>query len=152
MRKYARTNSGAGAVGRPAVAGRAPFSADSMQTKRLLVSAVLLVAVCIAYANHFGNSFHFDDFHAVVNNPAIRSLANIPSFITAVKTSSVLPSTRAGRPLVTTSFAIDYWLGGGLKPFAFHATTFLLYLLQIAVMFSLFERLFYMAAPPPDYR
>jgi protein O-mannosyl-transferase len=150
MRKYARVNSGV--VGRPAVAGRARFSADSMQTKRHLVAAVLLAAVCLAYVNHFDNSFHFDDFHAVVNNPAIRSLANIPSFITDVKTSSVLPSNRAWRPLVTTSFAIDYWLGGGLKPFAFHATTFLLYLLQIAVMFTLFERLFDMARPAQSNR
>ncbi len=144
MRESVRVRSGAS---RRPVVMPASISAKATQSKRYLVSAVILLAVCVAYANHFGNSFHFDDFHSVVNNTAIQSLANIPHFITDVKTSSILPSNRAWRPLVTTSFAIDYWIGGGLKPWAFHATTFLLYLLQIAVMFALLERLFDMARP-----
>lgn len=114
---------------------------------RQRVAAVLLVAVCAAYVNHFGNGFHFDDFHAVNNNPAIRSLTNLPAFFTDVTTSSVLPSNRAWRPLVTASFAFDYWMGGGLNPVAFHAVTFLLYLLQVSLLFLLFERMFELARP-----
>ena len=56
------------------MAGRARPSADSMQTKRHLVAAVLLAAVCLAYVNHFDNSFHFDDFHA---NGAHRRIVHI---------------------------------------------------------------------------
>ena len=45
-----------------------------------LGSALLLVAVLAAYANHFHNSFHFDDAHTVENNAAIRDMRNIPLF------------------------------------------------------------------------
>ena len=34
----------------------------------------LFLALLAAYSNHFGNGFHFDDAHAVVENPAIRTL------------------------------------------------------------------------------
>ena len=42
--------------------------------------ALLAIALVTAYANHFQNSFHFDDAHTVVNNAAIRELRNIPLF------------------------------------------------------------------------
>lgn len=119
--------------------------------RRLLLLAVLL-AVSAAYANHFHNGFHFDDFHTVTGNPAIVSLANFQRFFTDVTTSSNLPQNRAWRPLVTASLAFDYWLGKGLNPVAFHAGTFLLFLLQIAVMFWLFERLCNLARPDPANR
>jgi protein O-mannosyl-transferase len=109
--------------------------------------ALLLLFICAVYANHFENSFHFDDAHAVTDNPSIRSLQNIPSFFTDASTFSVLPANRAWRPLVSTSLALDYWLAGGLKPVAFHLSTFLWYLIQIALMFFLFERLFDLAFP-----
>jgi len=32
------------------------------------------------YANHFHNSFHFDDAHTIETNAAIRDLRNIPQF------------------------------------------------------------------------
>lgn len=28
----------------------------------------------IAYANHFQNGFHFDDVHAIVDNPSVRDV------------------------------------------------------------------------------
>ena len=37
-----------------------------------LGGALLLVAILAVYANHFHNSFHFDDAHTIVNNAAIR--------------------------------------------------------------------------------
>src|SRR5690349_7330762 len=106
-------------------------------TKILL--GIALAAVLLAYSNHFRNSFHFDDSHAVTDNPYIRDLRNIPRFFTDAQTFSTLPANRAYRPVVSTSLAVDYWLAGGLNPFWYHLSTFVWYLLQLGLMYFLFE-------------
>lgn len=98
-----------------------------MRNKHILLLAVLL-AVCVAYANSFQNSFHYDDFHTITDNPAVRSLRNVPRFFTDATTFSVLPANRTYRPIVSTTLALDYALGHGYKPFWFHFSTFLFFL------------------------
>jgi tetratricopeptide (TPR) repeat protein len=133
---------------------RALCQISLMASKGIRVAGLLLLlAVVLAYSNHFRNGFHFDDFHTVNNNPYIRSLQNSKLFFTDPTTFSVLPANRTYRPLVTLSLAFDYWLGGGLNPFYFHLDTFLWYLVQLAVMFPLFRRIlrFADAAPWTDW-
>jgi tetratricopeptide (TPR) repeat protein len=91
-----------------------------------LGGALLLIALVAAYANHFHNSFHFDDAHTVETNAAIRDLRNIPLFFRDATTFSALPSNQSYRPLVSTLLAIDYRLGG-MQPFWFHLSTFALF-------------------------
>lgn len=125
-----------------------------MASKGIRVAGLsLLLAVALTYSNHFQNSFHFDDFHTVSNNPYIRSLHNVGLFFTDPATFSVLPANRTYRPLVTLSLAFDYWLGGGLKPVWFHLDTFLWYLVQLALMFALFRHILRLASagPPADW-
>jgi tetratricopeptide (TPR) repeat protein len=99
----------------------------------------LLLAICVAYANSFHNGFHFDDFHTIVDNPAIRSLHNIPRFFTDATTFSVLPANRTYRPIVSASLAIDYALGHGYGPFWFHLGTFVLFLGLVAALGGLYR-------------
>ena len=41
---------------------------------------VLIALVCgLCYINFGGGVFHYDDFHSLVDNPHVRSLANIPA-------------------------------------------------------------------------
>ena len=47
---------------------------------RLGPALVLLGAVALAYCNSLPNSFHFDDLHSLVENPAILQLANSAQF------------------------------------------------------------------------
>ena len=101
---------------------------------RRLGIGLLLVAVLSAYANSFHNGFHFDDFHTVVDNPAVRSRKNVPRFFTDATTFSVLPVNRTYRPLVSTSLAFDYMLGRGYVPLWFHVGTFVLFLLLIVLL------------------
>jgi tetratricopeptide (TPR) repeat protein len=115
--------------------------------KVLLGIAGFAVALAAAYSNHFGNGFHFDDFHTVQYNPAIRSLANLPSFFTDAGTFSIKPA--GYRPIVTTSLAIDYALAGGLRPLWFHISTFLWFLVQLALMYVLYLRIFEAVKPAP---
>src|SRR6188474_3048237 len=85
-----------------------------------LGGALLLITLLAAYANHFYNSFHFDDAHTIVNNASIRELQNVPLFFRDATTFSALPSNQSYRPLVSTLLAIAYQFAGGLHPFFFH--------------------------------
>ena len=60
-----------------------------------LGGALLLIAILAVYANHFQNSFHFDDAHTVENNASIRDLRNIPLFFCDATTFSSLPSNQS---------------------------------------------------------
>ena len=112
-------------------------------------AAVALVAVCTVYANHFHNSFHFDDYHAVVNNVYIHDLHNLSLFFRDARTASSLPANQAWRPVLMTSLAVDYHLGHGLNTFWFHLSTFLWFLVQLALMFVFFRDVLNAAAPAP---
>ncbi|WP_259014387.1 tetratricopeptide repeat protein [Emticicia fluvialis] len=104
--------------------------------------ALVVLVTCIVYSNHFYNAFHFDDSHTVVNNLYIRSLKNISLFFKDATTFSTLPANQAYRPVVTTSLAIDYWLGNGYNLFYFHLFTFIIFLVQGWLMLLLFKKLF----------
>ena len=113
-----------------------------------LIAALILCAVTLTYSNHFQNSLQFDDSHTVKDNVAIRYLGNIPKFFTDATTQSVHAANRAWRPLVTTSLAIDYWMGGGLQPtFYFHLSTFLWFLVLLLLLYPLYVSLFQRALP-----
>jgi Flp pilus assembly protein TadD len=99
-----------------------------------LGAALLLVALVTAYANHFHNSFHFDDAHTIVNNASIRELRNIPMFFRDATTFSSLPSNQSYRPLVSTLLAIDYRLAGGLQPLSFHVSIFALFIALVVLL------------------
>jgi tetratricopeptide (TPR) repeat protein len=115
-----------------------------MQKRRtiwpLAALAAVLLTVSAVYANSLDNGFHFDDFHTVTDNPAVRSLRNAPRFFTDATSFSVLPANRTYRPFVTLSLAVDYALGHGYVPFWFHLGTLLMFLLQLVGMYWLFER------------
>jgi tetratricopeptide (TPR) repeat protein len=116
---------------------------------RLPVVLLLAIAVLAVYDNHFQNEFHFDDVHSVTQNPAITYLHNLPRFFTDATLFSIVPAGRTWRPLVSASLAIDYWMGGGLKPFWFHLSTFCWFLVQLALMFALYRRIMDFADPHP---
>ena len=112
-------------------------------TKRpFFILLIVLILVSIVYINHFNNPFHFDDNHTIVNNVHIKDLSNIPSFFTDVSTFSYMPTNQGYRPIVTLSLAIDYALAGGLNPFFFHLSMFLWFLIQLILMYYLYQSLF----------
>lgn len=117
-----------------------------------LCAAGVLALVLAAYANHFGNTFHFDDGHSVVDNTALRDIRNIPRFFIDATTFSVLPLNQSYRPVLQTTLAIDYWIAGGYVPKVFQIDSFLWFLLQLAFMFGLYLCVLRAAAPEPDAR
>lgn len=115
--------------------------------KLILFSAVVLVAVILAYANHWQNGFHFDDSHTIQNNVYIQRISNIPLFFKDVSTFSSLPRNASYRPIVSTTLAIDYYLGKGLTPFYFHLSTFIFFLLQGVLMYFFFVKILRSVSP-----
>ncbi|MGZ3811675.1 MAG: tetratricopeptide repeat protein [Mucilaginibacter sp.] len=110
------------------------------KTTLLTYIVLVLFAVTAAYSNHFYNGFHFDDEHSVDSNPYIKNIKNVPLFFKDGTTSSILPQNQAYRPVVTTSLAVDYWLGKG-DLFYFHLSTYILFLAQGLLMFLFFNKL-----------
>ena len=103
-----------------------------------LLALVMLVS---AYSNSFHSAFHFDDDHVIETNLYIRSLTNIRLFFTDARTFSSLPTNATYRPLVTVSLALDYWLGGGLAPWQFHLSQFVMLLILSMMVFFFFLRI-----------
>src|SRR4051794_21145013 len=110
----------------------------------------LVLVVLAAYANHFQNGFHFDDFHTITGNPFIRDLHNIPKFFSDPEMFSTMPDHATWRPVTSVSLALDYWLGGGLKPFYFQLSTFFWFVVQVILMWFLFWRIMDLADPHPS--
>jgi hypothetical protein len=104
------------------------------------LAALLLFAA--AYSNSLRNSFHFDDSHVVEQNLFIRDLANVPRFFRDARTFSSAPQNTVYRPVVTLTLAIDYWMGHGLDPLAFHITQLTLFALIGVMLVFLYLRLF----------
>lgn len=101
---------------------------------------ILFSAVIFAYANHFYNGFHFDDSHTIENNAFIKNIHNIPLFFKDGSTFSSLPSHQSYRPIVSATLAMDYFLGNG-NIFFFHLSTFVIFLLQGALIFFFFDKI-----------
>lgn len=116
-------------------------------TKTGIFLLLLVLVTTASYWNHFGNSFHFDDSHTIENNLFIQDIHNIPLFFKDGTTFSSLPSNQSYRPVVSTSLAIDYWLGNGYDLFYFHLSSFLLFLLMGILLFFLIYHLFEKAYP-----
>jgi len=106
----------------------------SLTLSALGVCALLL----LAYSNHFHNGFHFDDTHAILDNPAVRNPRNIPRYFVDATTFSVLPQNQSYRPVLQTTLAIDYRLAGGYAATMFQVQTFIWFTIQLVLMYGLF--------------
>ncbi len=114
-----------------------------------MLAVVILGA---AYSNHFDNGFHFDDAHVILNNLSIRNLERLPRFFTDPHTFTARPQNAVYRPLLTTSYAIDYHIAGALSPRQFHRTQFGLLLLLGALLVVLFRQVADLTLASPSNR
>jgi hypothetical protein len=85
----------------------------------LLAFGILALLGLVAFANSLYNSFHFDDMDAIVRNPALRNLENIPAFFVDIGTSG--PGAKDWRPFLQITYALDYAVGG-VDPAIFRIT------------------------------
>ena len=71
----------------------------------------ILLAGGVVYLNSLDNSFHYDDSHAIVENPHLRSLDQIPGFFADPSDFSREPAMAMYRPVLLTSLALNYAVG-----------------------------------------
>lgn len=81
--------------------------------RRALAQAALVVAAgLLAHGGGLHGSFHYDDFHSLVENSAVRSLGRIPAFFWDPSLFSRDADKAMYRPLLLASYALNYAVGG----------------------------------------
>lgn len=75
-------------------------------------AAVLLVLCFAAFSNNFDHPYHLDSGYTLLDNPAVRSLKNVPSYFVDPSTYTSLREQVDYRPVLQVTYAINYWLGG----------------------------------------
>ncbi len=76
---------------------------------RQIIAIALTCFAC--YTNSLSGSFHYDDFHSIVENSAVRSLANIPAYFTDMELFSTDREKGMYRPVLLATFALNYAAG-----------------------------------------
>lgn len=110
-------------------------------TPRVLIAFLVLAAITLAvYSNHFDNSFHFDDFHTIVDNVRLHTLNDPMQYFRDPTAFSVLTTHQVFRPLVSLSLAYDYSRGRGATRW-FHYSTFFWFLVLLAFLLLLSQHL-----------
>jgi tetratricopeptide (TPR) repeat protein len=104
-----------------------------------LVPLVVLSAILFTWSNHFDNGFHWNDFPRIVDNRPVQSLRSVPRFVLNPRTFSDLPEQTEYRPLLLTTFALDYSVTDRPDPRAFHIDTFIWFLALIFTLYALFR-------------
>lgn len=123
-----------------------------MEYLKWRLTSVFLVYVLggfLLYASALDSVFTYDDVHQITQNPSIRSLTSIPAFFTVSTAASRSPAeAQHYRPLLLSTFAVNYWLGG-LNPLSYHlvnlafhiGSAFLVFLIANSMLVSLFPGL-----------
>jgi tetratricopeptide (TPR) repeat protein len=86
-----------------------------------LVVGVILLVAGIAYRDVTAHDFVLDDSHTIKHNPALRSLAFAPQWLTSPYATSGIREFANYRPVLVASYALDYALWGD-RPVGYHAT------------------------------
>jgi tetratricopeptide (TPR) repeat protein len=108
----------------------------------LSFAALLALVIGLSYSNSFKIGFYFDDAVGIVDNPAIRSLRNIPSFFIDLH-ALTFPDLR---PILLCSYAVNYAISG-LNPWSYHLLNVLLHwIAALLVFFIVRDHLWWPAA------
>ncbi len=105
---------------------------DEARWAPVLAGGVLVAAVGLAYLNSFSGAFVYDDWPAIVDNPAVRQL-----WPWGAAGDAGLPD--AGRPLVRFSLALNHAFGGA-KVFGYHALNLAIHLGAALALFGVVRR------------
>ncbi|MFK5856957.1 MAG: tetratricopeptide repeat protein [Bacteroidota bacterium] len=103
----------------------------------------LIVLTFIFYYNAIFNHFSMDDYHVNINNPqTAKGFAGIPEIFTSLYAEES-GMAYGYRPMVRTSFAIEYQFTAGLdaNPYISHFINILLYAIAVLLLYKILRRL-----------
>ncbi len=89
--------------------------------------ALISLTSLAVFSNNFQHEFLLDSGHTVSENPTVRSLKNIPNYFVDPETFSTLRDHADYRPVLQTSYALNYWISG-YDTWSWHLTQILLHL------------------------
>lgn len=101
------------------------------------LAAVLIAAVLLVYANAFSASYQFDDFAAILANPAAQSLSGWWHALPGI------------RPLLKLGYAATFELGGGAV--AIHAVNIAIHAINTCLIWLLLRRWLPTLAPTVEH-
>ncbi len=104
---------------------------------------IIIVTTFIFYYNAIFNHFSMDDYHVNINNPIIaKGIAGIPEIFTT-EYADESGMTYGYRPMVRTSFALEYQFTSNMdiNPYISHFINILLYLLAVLLLYKVLRRL-----------
>ncbi len=89
---------------------------DAANTRRPIwfefsVVGMIVVAVALAHGGAVKGVFHYDDFHSVVENPAVRTWSPVSYFVSSHTLSGWVEGA-SYRPVTVTSLALNVLVGG----------------------------------------
>lgn len=100
-----------------------------------LLFLVIICAGVIVYSNSLGNDFLWDDKVIVVENDYIKDLSLVREYFTSGRSMSSENLWKEGyRPLITLSYAIDYFFWK-LNPFGYHLTNLTFHIFNALLLF-----------------
>ncbi len=123
-------------------AGRVSPGGASLRPDVALLALLLLLAV-LPYANTLANSFVYDDYAQLVENPYVRSFRHLREIFTTTVWSfqGAQGVTNYYRPLMTFGYLVCYQVFGPL-PFGFHLANVLLHSAVVCLLFGVTRRVF----------
>jgi tetratricopeptide (TPR) repeat protein len=102
--------------------------------------AVLAAAAFTLFSNTYRHEYHLDDGHLLLENTAVRSLKNIPSYFHDPSTLTALRANIDYRPVLQVTYALNYALSG-YHTWSWHLVQTLLHALCAAVLYAFCLRL-----------
>lgn len=115
------------------------------ENKLLAIFKIVLIALTFAlYYNTIFNYFSLDDHHINHSNPqTLKGIAGIPEIFSTFYSDDDGMSF-GYRPMVRTSFAIEYQFTADLdsNPYISHFINILLYILAVLILYKVLRRLF----------
>jgi tetratricopeptide (TPR) repeat protein len=100
------------------------------------VGVAAAVAIAAAYSNALHVGFHFDDWHVLQDNPHVRTLRSIPRFFVDPDTTTVLRENKDLRPVLMTTFALNYAVSGDAT-WSYHLVNLCLHWIAVMLVFHL---------------
>lgn len=107
-----------------------------MRWRQSVPVAVLVVAVCLSFANTLNNGFHLDDFYRVVDNPGIHRFWPVTRHFLDPGTMSTLDRIAQFRPLLPLTLSLNYALAGDSLP-GYHLANLLFHLAASILVYLL---------------
>jgi tetratricopeptide (TPR) repeat protein len=108
----------------------------------LLVTAVLLVAALLAYANSFNVPFYMDDLGLIAERRLLQDIDwSVESFVSVWQADS--------RPIAYITFAVNYLLHGDAV-WGYHAVNLGIHVLASLLLYLLFRQTLSLAGPSRD--